>query len=863
MKDNLDMLWAKRPRTDDTDEPIIPLKTHLKKTMNTANKLFKTWLPPLIKHKINVNLLIFLAYSHDIGKASPVFQIRKSSAPQMDERIRKNIEAAGFLLKDMYPEPTKTRHELISHAVLKRHGLDDSICVIVGGHHGLPPSQDKIDKLNSYKSNCGFDNEKWIEAQDELFYKGLEIAKLSLRDIQNIIIERPNQVLYSGIIILSDWLASSEKNIMLPSIWKPENSDNIYNHRFNISNPRPIQQEFINLIKKGESSGIYIIEAPMGEGKTEAALAAAEILAHKIGCRGLYFALPSQATSNAMLKRVKDWIESFEQHDDPLSIRLSHGKAELNEEYEGIKIADYQEGDEPAVTVHSWLTGSKKGMLADFTVGTIDHVLMAGLKQKHLALRHLGLANKVLIIDECHAYDIYMESYLLIALRWLGAYGVPVIILSATLPSDRRTELVRAYLNEGKRFGKGEKWAKTTSYPLITYINKHMVESLPITTKTQGSSVRVNINKIENHDLIDKLENILIDGGCAGIICNTVKKAQKIFTDLSARFGTSNVELLHSGFIYCDREKREADLLIKLGKNAGSNRPCKNIVVGTQVFEQSLDIDFDVMFTDLCPVDLLLQRIGRLHRHAGRTRPIKLTNPTCYIMGVEWGSFDKGSVYVYGDYLLMRTCAVLQKMKFINIPDDIPRLVSYVYDMEHDINVPEEFEGDYQEAINIWEYKINDRKESAKSFQIKGSVKDKTILGWLDSALTDNEKEGEAAVRDGLDTIEVIIIQQLNGQLHFLPWLNKYGDLSPYITPNKEQAKALVRCSVRLPTSLSYEISNVIRNIESDMYELKEAWYQSYWLNGSLVLIVDDEQKTSLGNHTICYDELLGLYIVD
>jgi len=171
----------------------------------------------------------------------------------------------------------------------------------------------------------------------------------------------------------------------------------------------------------------------MGEGKTEAALAACEVLSQQCRFRGIYFALPTQATSNAMFKRILDWLDTFGD-EQQYSVRLVHGRAEFNDEYVGLKPSEKinietEDGDEnnSVALVHEWFSGRKAGLLADFAIGTIDQVLMAGLKQKHLVLRHLGLANKVVIIDECHAYDVYMESYLLKALNWLGAYGIPVV----------------------------------------------------------------------------------------------------------------------------------------------------------------------------------------------------------------------------------------------------------------------------------------------------------------------------------------------------------------------------------------------------------------------------------------------------
>ncbi len=200
---------------------------------------------------------------------------------------------------------------------------------------------------------------------------------------------------------------------------------------------------------------MMIIEAPMGEGKTEAALAVTEIFAARSGAGGCFIALPTMATGNAMFPRMLHWLKRLPNKAGTHSVFLAHSKAALNEEYTTLarqdngRITDVdRDGTEgewqprsdervaPAQLVaHHWLRGRKKGMLSSFVTGTIDQLLFTGLKSRHLALRHLAMAGKVVVVDEAHAYDTYMNSYLDRVLSWLGAYGVPVVVLSATLPA--------------------------------------------------------------------------------------------------------------------------------------------------------------------------------------------------------------------------------------------------------------------------------------------------------------------------------------------------------------------------------------------------------------------------------------------
>jgi len=913
-QEKLAILWAKK--TDSDDNLLwLPLCTHLKDGAAMAKLVWDNWVPHSAKlhiargiftktqdsqewankQHLARQLLVFLQYAHDIGKASPVFQkkpSRKLGAPTVDRMLCNSITDAGSPLESKYPQENKIHHSLVSYGVLERNGFDASVAVIVGGHHGKPPSTDDLENISgavAYKKGCGFTSPQWVMAQDAILKQALDEAGFSKAFANGITISRTAQVLLSGLVIMIDWIISNSEpgyfpliplddpgakpnsceraaqaynNMNLPEAWLPDSDwDNLYYNRFpslDGKELRPVQAALLDAIKSTPNPGIVIIEAPMGEGKTEAALAAAEVLAQKKGCRGLYFALPTQATSNAMFERVVRWIMHLEGFAEKASILLTHGKADLNDLYESIRLGHVQleEDAETSVGVHSWLRGRKKGILSDFVIGTIDHVLMAGLKQKHLVLRHLGLAGKVVVIDECHAYDVYMESYLLKALNWLGAYGVPVVLLSATLPTARRKDVIEAYLNK-KGLGAGEEWAQSLAYPLVTFTDGEDVHWLPIESSAKrGKSVR--ILPLEEGDLVHTLDTALHNGGCAGVIVNTVKDAQEKYALLKKIFGDDCVELLHGAFLSCDRMEKEKELVSGLGPGE-ANRSKFKIVVGTQIFEQSMDIDFDVMVTDLCPMDLLLQRIGRLHRH-NRSRPLRLEKACCYVMGTQWDNPSTGSQAVYGKYLLMRTCASLPRS--ITLPDDIPGLVAKVYDDEHP-PIPEAYIPDYEIACMEREQEIKERKSSAKTYQINGPRASKTLLKWLDSDVgDDSEKRGEASVRDGADSIEVLVIQKRANELCFLPWIEN-GSPLPKTTPSEPLAKKIAACSLRLPGLFGrkYIIDKAIKELEDTLIAegIKDPWYQSS-LKGSLFLFLDDKQETTLCGYRLGYDRHLGLW---
>jgi CRISPR-associated endonuclease/helicase Cas3 len=374
----------------------------------------------------------------------------------------------------------------------------------------------------------------------------------------------------------------------------------------------------------------------------------------------------------------------------------------------------------------------------------------------------------------------------------------------------------------------------------------------------------IEIERLGEDKLIDTLQTVLADGGCAGLIFNTVKKAQEFYIKVTDKLGHEMVELLHAGFIGVDRTKREKELLVRLGKDS-VERPKKRIIIGTQVFEQSLDIDFDVMFTQLCPIDLLLQRMGRLHRHTRKSRPNGVVYPKCYVVGADWGNFDNGSKAVYGEYLLMRTCSVLENWSSnIKLPDDIPHLVAQLYNDDFEISPPVEFIEDYEKAQSEHKMRSEDRKIRAKGYQISGNITDRNILGWLDNSR--KESEGEASVRDGADAIEVLVVQRKSGEICLLPWINE-GESIADRAPSERLAKIIAGCSVRLPLAFSRykKLETTIEIIEKQMIdaEINSGWYESYWLEGALVLILDEDLSAVIGEHRLHYCERLGLRIIE
>ena len=900
---SISALWAKKSTKG---AYWLPLETHLRDTAEISGKLWRKWLPESVKRIIADstggdeqearNLLVFLAAAHDLGKATPVFQAKWTfQNKDLDMEIYNRLLSCGLNVResrDKYRFYQRTPHALASQLLLeeaKELGLSDTnlsknAAIIIGAHHGKPPDGGYSKVLNAYQASFGHDSNRdgdnWKHVQSELIQLILNLSGYDhLTQVPSPLY--PAQVLLSGIIIVSDWIASNERflplipidwemetdsatraqlgwnKLNLPGKWDPyqiRNDFNLYNIRFkNIVEINQMQKAALSVATSLYSPGIMVIEAPMGQGKTEAALVVAEIFRDKTDSNGVFFALPTQATSDGIFPRLIQWMNTLELNERQ-SVRLAHGKAQYNKDYNELMTFasttdsivsndEFDKGEDNAAYVHEWFNGRKTAMLANFVVGTIDQLLLMALKQKHVMLRHLGLAGKVVIIDECHAYDAYMNHYLKMALTWLGEYGVPVIVLSATLPADKRRELVGAYLGKDNITGD---WATKREYPLITYSDGDEIKSCVIGADGIGRDVL--LERLEFDAIADKLEELLSEGGCAGVIMDTVHRAQLAASRLRERFGDSTVMLIHSRFIIPDRMEKERVLRDKLGKDC-EDRPKKLVVVGTQVLEQSLDIDFDVMITDIAPMDLLLQRIGRLHRHSEHdsNRSAKLCKPMCFITGIVDEEFERGIDRVYDKHLLIRTRDLLNSLDGkVTLPGDIAHLVNDTYDK----TIPQTPEKEN------WEKNLKEKENKAESFRIGAPMKkpNKTIVDWLRTSVDDDEKKGEASVRDSYDSVEVLVVKKTVDGFSKLD-----GESIPATELDDKNAWELARQSVSLPIELSNMAT--IDELRKSTNTHGSIWQSSPWITGELFLILDDNGETELCGHKVKYTNMDGLQI--
>lgn len=920
-----DQAWSLWAKSGGNETPHLweSLPIHLADAAEIARLIWRLWLPDhtraFISRKSGLSELaaecfvVWLAATHDIGKATPTFAYK---VPERADEVR----MTGLELPkrcENYP------HALMGQLIIERwcEGRNwpksqVSACAsVVGGHHGANLS---FAACKEVRDGLGIDPKRrmgdasWRSVQDELVSWSFTRSGLSAfeTELQSSGLQRCLQVLITGIVIMADWIASNTDLFPLETrrcsweesaerarhAWKclgfapmmvpcmPKcDVDALFRRRFPLLSreaaPREIQRLSYEIAETMQEPSMIIVEDVMGGGKTEAALLSAEILAARFGCDGLAYLLPTQATSNAMFSRVRGWLESVLSDQDGAAyqdVRLLHSKAELNDEFASLprwhaaSMGDGQNGSAgDDVIAHQWFGGRKRGLLASYVVGTVDQLLFAALKARHVQLRHLGLVGKVVVIDEVHAYDAYMSVYLDRVLDFLGTYEVPVILLSATLPPSRRNEIMRAYRGGSTRSSRRKTLplpeaprtqAGHPAYPLLTVVPSGLLDEPRyhvVLTEVPPRSVHIEYLPDGDEELASMLEALLVEGGCACVIRDTVGRAQQTYRMLSDRLD-SEVRLVHSRFIATDRAHNDQELVRLLGTH-GTDRPSSLVVVATQVVEQSLDLDFDLLITDIAPIDLLLQRMGRLHRRergdGNADRPKLLREARCIITGADkWESslpeLAKGISAVYSQAIIWRTIHALRKATdergMLVLPYDIAGLVERVYEGLDAIEDPV-----FQDAQAKLE-RDRHRKEEAAELWLLGPLRASRLLslnGWFDGPSTRvDEARGRAAVRDSEESIEVVLVTEGEDGYEILPWVAARFDVNPLLgsgmeEPPDDTARVAALCTVNLPPALSRPGigEKVVTALEQSTPF--GGWQRSRWLGGMLPLVLDRDGK--------------------
>ncbi|MCA1964758.1 MAG: CRISPR-associated helicase Cas3', partial [Prosthecobacter sp.] len=431
-----------------------------------------------------------------------------------------------------------------------------------------------------------------------------------------------------------------------------------------------------------QSPGVYVIEAPMGMGKTEAALAAAYGLLRVGTASGIYFALPTQATSNRIHERVASFLTKIG-CDLP---RLIHSGSWLMEK--DFQVPRWQSGqpDDSRRYARDWFGTAKRALLAPFGVGTVDQALMGVIAVKHFFIRHYALAGKVVILDEVHSYDVFTGTLVEALVEALSSLGCTVIILSATLTMERRAALLR-------RGGGTQPLPESRGFPLIT---STVHDPVPVDPPAVKPPVKLRFRE-ESECLREAVEAVRA-GARVLWICNTVDCAQATYHAICGERceGDPPVGLLHSRFTFADRERLEQEWMKKLGKERDPQAGgC--LLVSTQIVEQSVDLDADLLITELAPTDMLFQRMGRLWRHWEKDQQRCRAEPETWILReplslqalreAEESQLSDAlgkKARVYAPYVLLRTLQHWHDQPVVRLPDDIRDWLEATYEPRDD-----------------------------------------------------------------------------------------------------------------------------------------------------------------------------------
>ncbi|MBB5350959.1 CRISPR-associated endonuclease/helicase Cas3 [Haloferula luteola] len=694
--------WAKSDPV--TGLPGLSVRDHCLIVGHIANALASE-IPKPVRHLLPHGFASLIA-AHDLGKITPGFQL-KCPLWEFHESCRRLTHLNGLI----------TLHAAVSQSHLQfspihsLHPLARLWLISTAGHHGGYPDGLKRATAPAFEGG----NPDFIPLREELVQILIEtFGPFPTESAKN----QPERIhLLTGFTIFSDWLGSNTdwfpfdfpveegaiasrireltKALGLHSSPRPGITFESQFHTDGLPPlaPRPLQS---TLVDAADQAGLYIVEAPMGMGKTEAALAAAYRRWTEGTERGLYFALPTQLSS----ERIHDRITSFLKNvlGEEATHSLVHGHAWLHGARNrrlSARVDEFDHNDTDEAL--RWFNSTRRQLLAPFGTGTIDQALLAILPARFAALRYFALAGKVVVVDEVHSYDPYISALIDRLIRYLLKAGSTIIILSATLTSERRFQLIaaaRKALDQEPRYEGISQSALLQApdevpYPLITKITADATQAIPIIfpESSEPHSNRVHLVHQsltqENESAYwKKIASWVELGANVVVIRNTVALAQETYRHLksllSDRIPEAHCGLLHSRFPIWQRSRNESRWVSLLGKDS-SLRPPGSLLVSTQIVEQSVDIDADLLITDLAPTELILQRIGRLHRHP-HPRPPGMDKTTCHILypPVDWENGKEALTkslaphhYIYPAFRLWQASTTLHPMDSISLPSQV------------------------------------------------------------------------------------------------------------------------------------------------------------------------------------------------
>lgn len=713
----MDTLWAKHDGPDEWH----PLVAHSADVAAVLERLLRdTQLGPRMARLLNQNTLTseqrqrlcVLAALHDAGKANPWFQNRASGQGRTCDHVTPMVHmlssrehwtalSSAVGLEKLYPwfgDEWETKDWM----------------QVTWSHHGRPVQAESPDKnlwpgesLKRLSGVLGWARQWYPDAFEE------EAPTFDAPTLQH---------LFNGALTLADWIGSDpdlfgldpERTDPSEAIDKAHTLASKAVRELGLLPSRKIDsslaailgdnepydvQEAVRSLSASPDGTLTVLESATGSGKTEGALGRFAYLLERGRVDSMYFALPTRAAAKQLYGRIEGARDKiFGEENPPVHLAVpGYLKAEDDE---GTRFSQRSENLGP----HEWAAeSSKRYTTSPIAVGTIDQVLLSALKTPHAHLRLAGLARSFLVVDEVHASSVYMNELLQRVLSFHKSIGGHALLMSATLGSEARADFTGEQVPDLED-------AKTQGYPRVSHVNGPTAEEPdhPDAPSRNEKEVSVELNGwMRKPDVVaERAERAAAEDAHVLVIRNTVKACQALFEKIDDRYSLriENEDRMfatphHSRYCAADREKLDDKIERVYGKNEVDGNPTRThdggvITVATQTVEQSLDIDADLLITDLCPMDVLLQRIGRLHRHnRADQRPDEYDAPHCIVLTPATRDLtaaidsDTGRGYpgpglgsVYGDLRIIEATwsAFVKRIKreeAISIPNDNRTLV--------------------------------------------------------------------------------------------------------------------------------------------------------------------------------------------
>ena len=736
-----------------------------------------------------VQCMVFFLALHDIGKFAECFQnLRPDLFKKLQDRSSEKgyglrHDTLGFLvwkqrLKSYLMKTGCLQGSSTSHRRVRETGYDHWMRAIAG-HHGQPPKEENGLILDYFEERDITAVKDYASAIIELLLK--DSACLPDLDKGK---QRNASWWVGGLAVLCDWLGSNKE--YFPACHRPKPLQTYWRSALehakqalasaelmvdipekelrlqdlfapDLKDPTPLQA-ICSEIPVKEGPCLYVLEDVTGAGKTEAAI----LLAHRLMIHGkgagYYFALPTMATANAMFERMQMvYTRLFPPTAQP-SLVLAHSARNLSKAFRQAVLpvpktiaTSYDDETLPAEAhCSAWLADNpKKALLAAVGVGTVDQALLGILPSRHQGLRLLGLMDKVLIVDEVHACDTYMHTLLKVLLRAQAVVGGSVILISATLANRQRQALFDAFAEGISVVNEILQKTGKSDYPLFTSFAGGVLQEINIDTRKEVRRY-VNVEMVHEPEQVEDVVKQAVEAShCVCWIRNTVAEARQGYASLCRKFPGWSIDLFHARFALADRLEIEERIVRDFGKNSTTKQRQGRVVVATQVIEQSLDVDFDVMVTDLAPIDLIIQRAGRLCRHCRDQNGNRVEGndqrgtPVLYVLSPEpveqpdanWyeALFPQGA-WVYPNHgQLWLTARLLKERAGLDVPGDVREMTEIVFG-EAGAAIPDRlqektFEAEGQDWADISVAELN-------ALNLKEGYSAASSNRWWDEALT-------------------------------------------------------------------------------------------------------------------------------